>query len=45
MLAEPLGAEMAAGWGLMEGVDDDSLMAEAQETAMKLRMAQPSDWR
>ena len=37
MLAEPLGAEMAAEWGLIwKAVDDDSLMAEAQETAMKL---------
>ena len=34
MLAEPLGAEMAAEWGLIwKAVDDDSLMAEAQETA------------
>ena len=37
MLAEPLGAETAAEWGLIwKAVDDDSLIAEAQETAMKL---------
>ena len=37
MLAEPIDAETAAEWGLIwKAVDDDSLMAEAQETAMKL---------
>ena len=37
MLAEPIGAEMAAEWGLIwKAVDDDSLIAEARETAIKL---------
>ena len=37
MLAEPLGAETAADWGLIwKAVDDETLMEEAREMAMKL---------
>ena len=37
MLAEPLPAETAAEWGLIwKAVDDDDLMAEAQDLARKL---------
>ena len=37
MLAEPIGAETAEEWGLIwKAINDDSLMAEAQEMAMKL---------
>ena len=43
LTAEPLGAETAAGWGLIwRAVDDDKLMEEATALATRLAAARPA---